>query len=104
MRTVQGALGTATNPSMAIAAGTFDTLDRNAEEYIVMGKELFAPTLEQLKGNSDEQPSVVILENGQRLIKDAKVFVSIAHMFKKIDFIFKLLPIVLFGMTMILFG
>jgi hypothetical protein len=104
MRTVQAALGTATNPSMAIAAGTFDTLDRNAEEYIVMGKELFAPTLEQLQGNTDEQPSVVILENGQRLIKDAKVFVSIAHMFKKIDFVFKVLPIVLFCVTMLLFG
>jgi len=104
MRTVQSQLGTATNPSMAIAAGTFDTLDRNAEEYVVMGKELFAPTLEQLQGNTDEQPSVAILENGQRLIKDAHVFVSIAQMFKKIDFVFKVLPIVLFIVTMILFG
>jgi hypothetical protein len=69
-----------------------------------MGKELFVPTLEQLRGNSDEQPSVVILENGQKLLKDAKVFVSIAHMFKKIDFILKILPIILFGVTMILFG
>jgi len=46
-RTVQGALSGYTNPSVAIAKGTFDTLDRNADDYITMGKELFAPTLEQ---------------------------------------------------------
>jgi len=104
MRTVQGSLGSMTNPSLAIAAGTFDTLDRNAEEYITMGKELFAPTLEQLRNNSDEQPSVVLLENGQKIVKDAKVFVSVAKMFKKVDFIFKVLPILLFGVSMLLFG
>ncbi len=104
MKTAQGALGSSTNPSLAIAKGTFDTLDRNAEEYIVMGKELFVPTLQQLQGNSDEQPSVLILENGQKLIQSAHVFVAIAKMFKKLDFVFKILPIVLFGVTMILFG
>ncbi len=104
MKTVQGALGAATNPSLAIASGTFDTLDDDAEEYITMGKELFVPTLEQLQGNSDEQPSVLLLENGQKIIKDAKVFVSVAKMFKKLDFVFKILPIILFGVTMILFG
>ena len=104
MRTVQGELGSLTNPSLAIAAGTFDTLDRNAEEYVTMGKELFVPTLEQLRGNSDEQPSVLLIENGQKIVKDAKVFVAVAKMFKKVDFVFKILPIVLFGLTMILFG
>lgn len=104
MRTTQAALGSATNPSLAIAAATFDTLDRNAEEYIDMGKELFVPTLEQLRGNSDEQPSVLLLENGQKVIPSAKVFVGVAKMFKKLDFVFKILPIVLFGVTMILFG
>ena len=104
MRTVQGKLGSLTNPSLAIAGGTFDTLDRNAEDYIVMGKELFVPTLEQLQGNSDEQPSVLLIENGQKIVKQAKVFGSIAKMFKKIDFIFSILPIVLFGVTMLLFA
>jgi hypothetical protein len=104
MKTAQGALGDLTNPSLAIAGGTFDTLDRNADEYIVMGKELFVPTLMQLQGNSDEQPSALILENGMKIVKDAKVFVSIAKMFKKIDFIFGILPIVLFALTMVLFG
>lgn len=104
MKTVQGALGEKTNPSLAIASGTFDTLDRNAEQYAIMGKELFAPTLEQLSGGSDEQPSVLILENGQKVVAQAKVFVSVAKMFKKVDFIFSILPIVLFGVTMLLFA
>ena len=38
MKTAQGALGSATNPGLAIASGTFDTLDKNAEEYIVDGQ------------------------------------------------------------------
>jgi len=104
MKTAQGALGSATNPSLAIARGTFDTLDRNAEEYIIMGKELFVPTLEQLQGNTDEQPSVLILENGKKIVANAQVFVSVAKMFKKLDFLFKILPILLFCVTMILFG
>ena len=104
MKSVQGEFGSLTNPSLAIAGGTFDTLDRRADEYITMGRELVAPTLEQLQGNSEEQPSVTLLENGQKIVKDAKVFVSVAKMFKKLDFVFKVLPIILFGVTMILFG
>ena len=104
MRTAQGALGDSTNPSLAIAKGTFDTLDHNAEEFLTMGKYLFVPTLEQLQGNSDEQPSVLILENGQKLIRSAHVFVTIAKMFQKLDFVLKILPIVLFALTMILFA
>ncbi|MDB4954356.1 MAG: hypothetical protein JWO36_1925, partial [Myxococcales bacterium] len=34
MRTAQGALGSMTNPSLAIAGGTFDTLHDHAEDYI----------------------------------------------------------------------
>ena len=104
MRTVQGHLGKFANPSLAIASATFDTLDKNAEGYASLGKELFLPTVEQLRGNSDAQPVAILLENGQKVIKDARVFVSIAHLVKKVDFIFKLLPIILFGVTMLLFG
>jgi hypothetical protein len=107
MRAAQGALGSATNPSLAIAKGTFDTLDRNADEYVAMGKELFMPTLEQMHGSGgggDEQPSVMLLENGQKIIKDATVFLKIAKLVKQLDFIFKILPIILFAVTMILFG
>jgi hypothetical protein len=106
MRAAQGALGSATNPSLAIAKGTFDTLDRNADEYVAMGKELFMPTLEQMNGSGggDEQPSLMLLENGQKIIKDATVFVKIAKLVKQLDFIFKILPIILFAVTMILFG
>ena len=103
MRTAQGALGEYTNPTLAICGGTFDTLDTNAEEFITTGKELFVPTLEQMKGNSDEQPAVLLIENGMRIVKDAKVFMSIAKMFKKISFVFEVLPIVLLGVTLILF-
>jgi len=102
-RTVQGALSGYTNPSIAIAKGTFDTLDRNAEDYITMGKELFAPTLEAMRNHPDEQPSALILENGQKIIKDAKVFLSIKRMIKKVDWIFGALPIVLLLVTMALF-
>ncbi len=104
MRTAQGALGDSTNPSLAIAKGTFDTLDHNADEFLTMGKYLFVPTLQQLQGNSDEQPSVLILENGQKLIRSAHVFVTIAKLFSKLDVVFKFLPIVLFAVTMLLFA
>lgn len=103
LRTVQGAMSKQTNPSIAIAAGTFDTLDENAERYIVMGKELFLPTIEQFRNAPDEQPSVALLGNGIKVVQDAKVFLSIAKMFKKVDFIFKMLPVVLTLVTLILF-
>ncbi len=45
VRGVQGALSAYTNPKIAIATGTFDTLDNHAEKYLTMGKQLFAPTL-----------------------------------------------------------
>ncbi len=102
MRYVQAQLGTRTNPTLAIASGTFETLDTHAEEYAVMGKELFAPTLEQLRGG-EEQPAVVLLANGQKIVKDASVFVDVANMLKKVSFLFELLPVVLMFVTMLLF-
>ena len=102
-RTVQGAVSNQTNPSIAIAAGTFDTLDDNAGYFITMGKELFAPTLDQMKKHPDEQPGALILENGVKVVKDAKVFISIAKLFKKIDFLLAILPIILMGVTLLLF-
>lgn len=103
LRTVQGAMSKYTNPSIAIASGTFDTLDENAERYIVMGKELFLPTIEQFRNAPDEQPSVALLGNGIKVVQDAKVFLSIAKMFKKVDFIFKMLPVILTLLTLVLF-
>jgi hypothetical protein len=102
-RTVQGALSNYTNPSIALAAGTFDTLDSNAENYVTTGKELFGPSLEQMRLHPDEQPAGLLLENGTKLIKDAKVFLSIKKMFKKVDFIFGIIPIILTLVTLILF-
>jgi len=103
LRTVQGELSNYTNPSIALAAGTFDTLDHNAEEFVVTGKELFLPTLEQMRNNPDDQPAVLLIENGMRVVEQAKVFMSIARMFKKVDFIFGILPIILTIVTLILF-
>jgi len=104
MKQAQGALGSSTNPSLAIARGTFDTLDEHADDYIIMGKELFVPTLRQLQGSSDEQPSVLLIQNGKKIVQKAEVFISVAKMFKKLDFIFGILPIVLFAVSMVLFG
>ncbi len=103
LRTVQGALSKFTNPSIAIAGGTFDTLDEHADKFIVMGKELFLPTLEQVRNQPEEQPSVTLLENGVKIVEDAKVFMTVARMFKKVDFIFSALPIVLTIVTLLLF-
>jgi hypothetical protein len=103
MRTAQGALSSYTNPSVAIAGGTFDTLYNNADEFVNTGKELFLPTLEQMRNNPDEQPAAMLLENGMKIVKDAKVFMSMAKLFKKVDFIFSILPIILTLVTLILF-
>ncbi len=103
LRTAQNALSSYTNPSVAIASGTFDTLDHNAEDYINTGKELFLPTLEQMRNSPNEQPSVLLLENGMKIVKDAKVFLSMAKLFKKVDFIFSVLPILLTIVTLVLF-
>ena len=102
-RGAQAGLGQATNPQLRIASGFFDTIDRNAEDYLVMGKELFAPTLERLQGNSDEQPAAILIENGTKIVKDAQVFLTIAKAFKKVDFVFAALPVVLLMVTMLLF-
>ena len=101
-RSAQAALARQTNPQLKIAEGFFDGLDDNADEMASMGGQLIGPTLYQLQA-SDEQPTVLLLENGQKLIGDARVFVSIAHLFKKLDFIFALLPIVLLLLTLALF-
>ncbi len=94
----------ATAPNIALASGFFDTLDDNAEQYIVMGKELFAPTLEQLTGKGDDQPAIALIANGQKVVKDAMVFVQVAKMFKKIDFIIAAIPMILLFVTIILFA
>jgi hypothetical protein len=102
-RSAQAALGSATNPQLHVVSGFFDSLDNNAEDYVVMGKELFAPTLAQLQGNSDEQPVAVLIENGKKIVKDANVFVTVAKAFKKLDVVFGILPTVLLLVTMVLF-
>jgi hypothetical protein len=103
LRTVQAGLSSYTNPSIAIANGTFDSLHDDAHKYITTGKELFLPTLEAMRKNPEEQPSVLILQNGQKIVKDAKVFLSIKDMIKRVDWLFQILPIILTIVTLILF-
>jgi hypothetical protein len=104
MRTAQGALGEMTNPQLKVAEGFFDSLISGADHYNSMGERLFAPTLYSLtSGGEGEQPAVALLENGQKLMKDAQVFLSAAKTFKKIDFVFAALPIVLLVVTLLLF-
>lgn len=102
MRTVQGKLSHFTNPALAVVNGTFETLDTNAEDYAVMGKELFMPTIKALRGNTDEQPAVLILQNGQKVVKDAMVFVRAAKAVKKVMFVLDYVPIILFIVTLLL--
>lgn len=94
----------ATAPNIALAAGFFDTLDDNAEQYAVLGKELFAPTLEQLTGKSDDQPSVALLANGMKVVKDAMVFVRVAMLYKKLDWLIAMIPTILLIVTILLFA
>ncbi len=103
MRGTQAQLGEYTNPQIAVAAGFFDSLDEHAEDFIVTGKELFAPTLEQLARGADEQPTALLLENGRKIIEDAQVFTAIAALFKRVDWLFGVIPILLLIVTMALF-
>jgi hypothetical protein len=103
LRTAQGAMGRYTNPQLAVASGLFTTLDEDAEEYIVLGKELFAPTLEQMHAGGDDPPAAVVIANGQRVVKDASVFISIAKFFKGLNWLFGIIPIVLTVVTLLLF-
>jgi hypothetical protein len=104
MRTAQGALGGMTNPQLKVAEGFFDSLAAEPDKYLPLAKDLFGPTMYQLQGGgAAEQPAVALIENGQRLIEDAKVFTSVARAFEKIDFVFAALPIVLLAVTLILF-
>lgn len=103
MRGTQARLGELTNPQIAVAAGFFDTLDEHAEDFVVTGKELFAPTLEQLARGDVEQPTALLLANGRKIVQEASVFTDIAAMFKRVDWIFGVIPIVLLAVTMLLF-
>lgn len=106
MRTAQGAVGSMTNPQLKVAEGFFDSLADGADKYVPLGKDLFGPTLRSLSSSSageGEQPIVALLDNGQKLMSQAKVFTSIAKTVKKMDSVFAAIPIVLLCVTMLLF-
>ena len=103
MRGVQGALGEQTNPQLRVAEGFFEALHRNADQYRPLAKQLFGPTLRSLDEGGDQQPAAALLENGSKLIAKAQSFARVAKVFKKVDFAFALLPIVLLGVTLVVF-
>src|SRR4029077_7306612 len=84
-RTAQAGLGTLTNPQLKIAEGFFDSIDKEAKELKELGPTLLERTLDLLQNGGDEQPAAALIENGQKLIADAHVFVTIAKMFKSLD-------------------
>jgi hypothetical protein len=102
-RTVQTLTAKQTNPTIAIAGGTFDVLHDNAEDYAVFGKELYGPSLREMRERPDEQPEDLLLKNGLKVVEDAKVFLSIYKMKKKINWVFSMIPVILIIVTLLLF-
>ncbi len=92
-----------TNPQLALAFGFFDTLDDNAAECVRIGKELYAPTLTQLQGSSDQQPASLLIANGRKLVKDASAFESVASAFDRVNVVVGMVPSLLLVLSMAMF-
>jgi len=97
------ALAEYTSPQLALASGFFDTLDEDAPDLVVIGNEVFAPTLVQLQGNSDEQPAVLLIANGRKLVKDTEVFVDVARAFDQVTVVVGMIPSVVLVLSLVLF-
>jgi hypothetical protein len=96
LRTFQGALGTMTNPKIAVVEGAFDALDKNADDFAQLGPSLIEPTLTQLQGGESEDPlPVLLLDNLQKFGPTFSVMKSIAGMFRAVSWIFGYVPILL---------
>lgn len=104
MRGAQGALGEYTNPQVAIVNSTFDLIEDKAEDLAAIGPMLIEPTLASLTGESDEPVMAQMLANAQQFKNSFSVFTSIARLFKKLDWLFGVLPILLIGLAVILFA
>ncbi len=103
MRGAQGVLGQQTNPQLKIVDATFDLFDDKAEDLAAIGPALIEPTLASLTGESDEPVVSTLLGNVQRFQSKLTVFQSLASMFKKVDWLFGMLPIILMGVALLLF-
>jgi hypothetical protein len=101
-RSAQAALAKQTNPQLKLAEGFFTSMDEKADELVPLAGGLLAPTLYQLQ-NAGEQPTVLLLENGKKLLEGARVFVAIGKLVKSLDFVFAVLPMVLLVLTLALF-
>jgi hypothetical protein len=101
LRSAQSVLSEHTNPQIALAEGFFDSLHDNADELVVVGRELFAPTLKRMRGAGDEQPAIALIASGQKLVDDGAVFAWVARAFEVVAFVFGIIPLVLLGMTLV---
>jgi hypothetical protein len=108
LRTVQGELGKATNPQIAIVTASLATLHENADHLASIGPTILQPTLEQLQhGDTDEPMPVAFIDNivanaaGAKTMADA--FLGIARFFRSVNWIFGYLPMVMTLVAVLLF-
>jgi hypothetical protein len=103
LRESQNALGSQTNPKIAIVEGMFHALDDSAEELAPLGPDLIEPTLAQVAAGSDEPIQVLLLQNLQKLHERAKFFETVAGMIRGAGEIMGYVPILLSFLAVALF-
>ncbi len=102
LKNVQGALAKFTNPQIKIVEAALDGIGDSADHLISFGPQLIQPTLDQLS-SSEESVPVALLENVQKIAKDAQPFLAAAKWFKGMLWIFDYLPLVMTTMAIFLF-
>jgi hypothetical protein len=104
MRGAQGVLGEHTNPQVQIVESTFDLFADKADDLALIGPTLVEPTLASLTGESEEPVVTQMLANAQRLKQDFTAFSKVGAVFKKVDWLFGMLPLILIGVGLFLFA
>lgn len=102
LKNVQGALAKFTNPQIKIVEAALDGIGDSADHLISFGPQLIQPTLDQLS-SSDEPVPVALLQNVQKIAKDAEPFLTAAKWFKGMLWIFDYLPLVMTTVAIFLF-
>lgn len=102
LKNVQGALAKFTNPQIKIVEAALDGIGDSADHLISFGPQLIQPTLDQLS-SSDEPVPVALLQNVQKIAKDAEPFLAVAKWFKGMLWIFDYLPLVMTTVAIFLF-
>jgi hypothetical protein len=108
LRSVQGELGKATNPQIALVTASISTLHDNAEEIAAFGPSVLEPTIADLEGGDGDEPMpVVLVENIAKSVAGlstiSETFLSVAKFLKSVNWIFGYLPMILTLMAVLLF-